>query len=284
MHALKHNAIHTAALRCFCSGDYVHFVPGTSQHYQLFSSAEISTGLSFTNVQTGFKEFNFVMGSTTCFQKFSQNCLFRLFLQNRCRHRKVDWLSNYNFLVGFLTFGRLMCLRHICMCLCVSDIFKVRTVLRSISCETILGYGWLHKRWTKSGDCLLVGWMKTFWILSYNASQWRPSEHLPNVHIQVKFEICLVFFWDVCFLDLSGFSKRRPQRLHLVSMSGMQRRGKNGAKNVAGTLSTFPPMQVCIAIQIFYPPCSGLGRATCPGHCGHVFPQKMCAGEMPFYA
>ena len=86
MHALKHNAIHTAALRCFCSGD---FVPGTSQHYQLFSYAEISTGLSFTNVQTGFKEFNFVMGSTTCFQKFSQNCVFSLFLQNRCRHRKL---------------------------------------------------------------------------------------------------------------------------------------------------------------------------------------------------
>ena len=89
MHALKHNAIHTAVLRCLCSGDYVHFVPGTSQHSQLFSSAEISTGLSFTNVQTGFKEFNFVMGSTTCFQKFSQNCVFSLFLQNRCRHRKL---------------------------------------------------------------------------------------------------------------------------------------------------------------------------------------------------
>ena len=102
--------------------------------------------------------------------------------------------------------------------------------------------------------------MKTFWILSYNASQWRPSEHLPNVHIQVKFEICLVFFWDVCFLDLSGFSKRRPQRLHLVSMSGMQRKGKNGAKNVAGTLSTFPPMQVCIAIQIFIPHAQGWGE------------------------
>ena len=138
-HAHLHTDTRTYTLLHTYTLNSLHIWP----QWDVFSSSSpLSNGLSFTNVQTGFKEFNFVMGSTTCFQKFSQNCLFRLFLQNRCRHRKVDWLSNYNFLVGFLTFGRLMCLRHICVCSCVSDIFKVRTVLRSISCETISGYGW----------------------------------------------------------------------------------------------------------------------------------------------